>query len=314
VGSSTSRPWVWNSDVSAHPESLLFVHAHPDDETLTTGLTMARYVRDAHRVHVLTCTLGEEGEVIPPELQHLDAAHDDVLGPHRLEELGAAMAALGVSHEVLGADPTTGALSRYRDSGMAGTQSAAHPDAFVNADVDEAAALVADVVRRVQPAVVVTYDRHGGYGHPDHIQTHRVACAAVASLPAAERPALYAVLVPESWAREDREWLAEHPPAGTGWKLPDPDGEYPPSVVPDHQVTHEVVSPDLVPVQAAAIGAHVTQVTVASSGDVYALSNDIAARIPGREGFSRLDPTTGLLAAPVATGRGRHTDLLDGVR
>jgi N-acetyl-1-D-myo-inositol-2-amino-2-deoxy-alpha-D-glucopyranoside deacetylase len=304
---------VWNSDVTAHPAGLLFVHAHPDDETLTAGLTMARYVRDGHRVHVLTCTLGEEGEVIPPALRHLDAAHDDALGPHRLEELGAAMAALGVTCEVLGADPGTGTLSRYRDSGMAGTPSATKPCAFANADVAEAAALVAEVLRRERPAVVVTYDQHGGYRHPDHIQTHRVTCAAVASLPPDERPLLYAVLVPASWARQDRLWLADHPPIGTGWQLPDPDGEYPPSVVADDLVTHEVVSPELVPAQAAALREHVTQVTVAASGDVYALSNDIATRIPGREGFARLDPTTGLLATPGTTASRRHTDLLDGV-
>ena len=296
------------------PHSLLFVHAHPDDETLTAGLTMARYVRDGHPVHVLTCTLGEEGEVIPPELQHLDAAHDDALGPYRLQELTAAMAALGVTYEVLGADPAAGLLSRYRDSGMAGTPSAADPRAFVNADVDEAAALVADVLRRVRPAAVVTYDEHGGYRHPDHIQTHRVTCAAVASLPADERPLLYAVLVPESWARQDREWLADHPPLGTGWELPDPDGDYPPSVVADDLVTHEVVSPDLVPVQAAALREHVTQVTVSASGDTYALSNDIAARIPGREGFALLDPATGRLASSDAQGSGRHTGLLGGDR
>jgi N-acetyl-1-D-myo-inositol-2-amino-2-deoxy-alpha-D-glucopyranoside deacetylase len=305
---------VWNSDVTAQPESLLFVHAHPDDETLTTGLTMARYVRNGHHVHLLTCTLGEEGEVIPPALQHLDAAHDDVLGAYRLDELRAAMAVLGVTHEVLGADPATGALSRYRDSGMAGTSSAANPAAFVNADVDEAAALVADVVRRVRPAVVVTYDEQGGYGHPDHVQTHRVTCAAVASLPAAERPPLYAVLVPQSWARQDREWLAAHPPTEQGWQLPDPDGEYPPSVVADDLVTHEVVSPELVPVQAAALREHVTQVTVAASGVVYALSNDLAARIPGREGFAPLDPGTGRLAPSEARATGRHTDLLGGDR
>ncbi|SDO58463.1 N-acetyl-1-D-myo-inositol-2-amino-2-deoxy-alpha-D-glucopyranoside deacetylase [Pedococcus dokdonensis] len=297
--------------MTADPANLLFVHAHPDDETLTAGLTMARAVRDGHRAHVLTCTLGEEGEVIPPALQHLDAAHDDTLGPYRLGELSAAMAVLGVSHEVLGAAADGSALSRYRDSGMAGTPSAAHPDAFVNADVSEAAGLVADVIRRVRPEVVVTYDEHGGYLHPDHVQTHRVTCAAVASLPPADRPRLYAVLVPESWAREDREWLAEHPVEGSGWALPDPDGAYPPSVVPDHLVTHEVVSPELVPVQAAALREHATQVTVAPSGDTYALSNDVAARIPGREGFALLDPATGGLATVDATASGRHTDLLE---
>jgi N-acetyl-1-D-myo-inositol-2-amino-2-deoxy-alpha-D-glucopyranoside deacetylase len=308
--------------VTVPPEPLLFVHAHPDDETLTAGLTMAHYVRAGHPVHVLTCTLGEEGEVIPPELLHLDAAHEDALGPHRRAELRAAMESLGVTHEVLGEDAGTGALSRYRDSGMAGTPSAANPVAFVNADLDEAADLVAEVVRRVRPAVVVTYDEQGGYRHPDHIQTHRVTCAALCTLPEAERPPVYAVLTPASWAREDREWLAEHPPVGTGWSLPDPDGEYPPSVVVDDLVTHVVVDPALVPVQADALRQHVTQVTVAETGDTYALSNDIAARIPGREGFALLDPATGRLATRRATNevpRGteattRHTGLLGGPR
>lgn len=292
------------------PATLLLVHAHPDDETLTSGLTMAHAVRDGHRVHVLTCTLGEEGEVIPPDLQHLDAAHDDALGPYRLGELRAAMATLGVDHEVLGADPDHGVLSRYRDSGMAGTPSAAHPDAFVNADVEQAAGLVRDVIRRVRPDVVVTYDEHGGYLHPDHIQTHRVTCAAVASLPPADRPRLYAVLLPQSWAREDREWLAAHPPAERSWTLPDPDGDYPPSVVADHLVTHQVVGPELVPVQAAALREHATQVTVAPSGDTYALSNDIAARLSGREGFALLDPATGRLAAADEVATPRHTGLV----
>jgi N-acetyl-1-D-myo-inositol-2-amino-2-deoxy-alpha-D-glucopyranoside deacetylase len=302
--------------VTAHADPLLFVHAHPDDETLTAGLTMAHYVRAGHPVHVLTCTLGEEGEVIPPDLRHLDAAHEDSLGPHRRAELRAAMASLGVAHEVLGEDPATGLLSRYRDSGMAGTPSADNPAAFVNADLHEAAELVAEVVRRVRPAVVVTYDEQGGYRHPDHIQTHRVTCAALRALPVDDRPPLYAVLTPASWAREDRVWLAEHPPVGTGWSLPDPDGGYPPSVVADGLVTHEVVDPALVPVQADALRHHVTQVTVADSGDTYALSNDIAARLPGREGFALLDPATGRLATPGArdgaAATTRHTGLLGG--
>ena len=300
--------------MTLHPEPLLFVHAHPDDETLTAGLTMAHYVRAGHPVHVLTCTLGEEGEVIPPDLVHLDASHEDVLGTHRREELRAAMDVLRVSHEVLGEDLASGLLSRYRDSGMAGTPSASNPAAFANADLDEVAVLVAEVVRRIRPAVVVTYDEQGGYGHPDHIQTHRVTCAAVRSLPEGERPALYAVLTPASWAREDRVWLADHPSVGTGWFLPDPEGEYPPSVVADDRVTHEVVDPAMVPVQATALREHVTQVTVAESGDSYALSNHIAARIPGREAFARLDPATGRLAPPEVTrgadATARHTGLL----
>ena len=287
---------------------LLLVHAHPDDETLTTGLAMAHHVRAGRPVHVLTCTLGEEGEVIPPELVHLDAAHDDTLGRWRREELRAAMDVIGVAHEVLGEDPGAGVLSRYRDSGMAGTPSATNPAAFVNADLAEAASLVADVVQRLRPAAVVTYDQHGGYRHPDHIQTHRVTCAAVASLPASDRPPLYAVLTPASWAREDRAWLASHPlPAG--WEVPHVDGPYPPSVVEDDLVTHELVVPDLVPVQAEALRRHRTQVTVADDALSYALSNDIAARLSGREGFALLDPATGELAQGAAV-RPRHTSLI----
>lgn len=273
------------------PAPVLFVHAHPDDETLTTGLTMAHLVRAGVPVHVLTCTLGEEGEVIPTELEHLDSAHEDALGPYRWEELRRAMAELGVEHEVLGADLAAGVLSRWRDSGMAGTASAAHPAAFVNADLAEASSLVADVIRRLRPQAVVTYDAEGGYLHPDHIQTHRVTRAAVAGLPEGERPTLYAVLTPGSWAREDRVWLAEHLPADSGWTLPPVDGEYPPSVVADELVSHAEVHPELVATQARALAHHATQVTV--RGDTYALSNDIAARLPGREGFAVLDPDTG---------------------
>ncbi|KRE54936.1 N-acetyl-1-D-myo-inositol-2-amino-2-deoxy-alpha-D-glucopyranoside deacetylase [Phycicoccus sp. Soil748] len=295
--------------------ALLLVHAHPDDETLTTGITMARHVRDGHRVHVLTCTLGEEGEVIPAELHHLDAQHSDALGAHRREELRAAMAALGVTHEVLGEDPAAGRLSVFRDSGMAGVDLPPRPDTFVGADLGAAAAMVADVLRRVRPAAVVTYDEHGGYLHPDHVQTHRVTCAAVASLPADERPLLYAVLTPASWAREDREWLRAHPPAEP-WSLPDPDGDYPPSVVDDAVVTHEVVEPGLVEAQAGALRHHVTQVTVGADGHTFALSNDIAARLSGREGFALLDPETGRPVPGVGGAGGdpapaRRTHLLE---
>ena len=289
---------------------LLLVHAHPDDETLATGLALAHHARLGVPTHVLTCTLGEEGEVIPPELAHLDAAHDDALGPYRREELRSAMAVLGVTHEVLGEAEAAGRGSLYRDSGMAGTASAKDPRAFVNADLDEAADLVRAVVRRLRPAALVTYDREGGYRHPDHIQTHRVTCAALAALGAAEQPALYAVVTPRSWAREDREWLAAHPPQAP-WSLPDPDGEYPPSVVEDELVTHELRVPTLMPVLAQALRQHRTQVTVAPDGLTYALSNDIAARLPGREGYAPLDPATGELVPPAKVGP-RHTGLLRG--
>jgi N-acetyl-1-D-myo-inositol-2-amino-2-deoxy-alpha-D-glucopyranoside deacetylase len=295
--------------VSERRETLLFVHAHPDDETLATGVALAHYARLGHDVHVLTCTLGEEGEVIPAELARLASDRDDALGPWRREELRRAMAALGVRHRVLGEAPERGAASLYRDSGMAGTPTAEHPRAFVRADVGEAAAMVADVVRETGADVVVTYDQHGGYGHPDHIQAHRVTCAAVASLAPGERPDLYAVLTPRSWAVEDRAWLARHVPASSGWRVPGPSEAFPPSVVDDGAVSHEVVDPSVLPLQAAALREHRTQVSVADG--CYALSNDIAARLPGREGFTRLDPATGALQVP-AGNRPRTVSLLRG--
>lgn len=286
---------------------LLFVHAHPDDETLATGVSLAHHRAAGHRVHVLTCTLGEEGEVIPPELAHLAADRDDTLGPWRRVELRRAMAALGVEHQVLGEEPAAGVLSRYRDSGMAGTASAADPRAFVNADAEEAAALVREVVRAVGADIVVTYDEHGGYGHPDHIQAHRVTRAALASMPAGGRPLLYVVATPRSWAEEDRRWLAAHVGPELGWHIPGPGDPFPPSVVDDGVVTHEIVDPAALPAQAAALREHRTQVVVGEG--CYALSNDIAARLAGREGFALLDPCTGALVAQ-HPGAARHTSLL----
>jgi len=293
---------------------LLFVHAHPDDETLTTGLTMARYAREGHDVHVLTCTLGEEGEVIPRDLRHLAADREDQLGPYRREELRRAMAALGVDHQVLGEDPGAGVLSRYRDSGMAGMPSAAREGAFVRADLDEAAALVAAHMQRLEPDVVVTYDDHGGYGHPDHIQTHRVTMAALVLLAQTGcAPAAYGVFTPRGWVEEDRRWLAQHVDlvAHPDLVVPDLDHGYALSVVADATVTHEVQAADLIGAQAAALAEHATQVTVFEGG-YYALSNDIAARLSGREGFARLDPSTGLPVPGAADGGARHTGLLRG--
>jgi N-acetyl-1-D-myo-inositol-2-amino-2-deoxy-alpha-D-glucopyranoside deacetylase len=130
----------------------------------------------------------------------------------------------------------------------------------------------------------------------------------VASLPPAERPLLYAVLTPRSWALEDRAWLAEHVPVSSGWQVPAPDDPFPPSVVDDGLVTHQVNDPDAVPAQEAALRAHHTQVSVGDG--CYALSNHIAARLPGREGFALLDPETGALVPP--TGASRRTSLLPG--
>jgi N-acetyl-1-D-myo-inositol-2-amino-2-deoxy-alpha-D-glucopyranoside deacetylase len=149
---------------------MLFVHAHPDDESIGTGATMAKYAAEGAAVTLVTCTLGELGEIIPPELAALAADRDDQLGGYRIGELDAACRALGVrDHRFLGGP------GRWRDSGMIGTPGNDDPRAFWQADVDEAARHLAAVIRAVRPQVMVTYDDDGFYGHPDHIQAHRVA-------------------------------------------------------------------------------------------------------------------------------------------
>ncbi len=153
---------------------LLFVHAHPDDETVSTGATMARYADEGAQVTLVTCTLGEEGEIHVPSLAGLAASEADQLGGYRLVELERACAALGVTDYRF-----LGGAGRYRDSGMMGLPTNDHPRAFWRADLDTAAGELLEVIREVRPHVLVTYNENGGYGHPDHIQTHRVAMRAV---------------------------------------------------------------------------------------------------------------------------------------
>jgi N-acetyl-1-D-myo-inositol-2-amino-2-deoxy-alpha-D-glucopyranoside deacetylase len=149
---------------------ILLVHAHPDDESIGTGATMAQYAAAGAHVTLVTCTLGEEGEIHVPELAQLEAAQADQLGGYRIAELAEACAALGVTdHRFLGG------AGRFRDSGMMGTPANEHHRAFWGADLDTAAGLLAEVIREVRPQVLVTYDANGFYGHPDHIQAHRVA-------------------------------------------------------------------------------------------------------------------------------------------
>lgn len=296
----------------------LFVHAHPDDETLTTGVTMAAYAARGHEVHLLTCTLGEEGEVIPPGLTHLGADRDNTLGTRRRVELRAAMSVLGVAHAVLGEDHDRGVASRYRDSGMAGTHSDEHRDAFSRADPVEAAAMVAAHIRALRPDVVVTYDEHGGYAHPDHIQTHRMTMLALSTLaePGVALPLVYCILTPQGWAREDRAWLhgkvvVNHEVGSTSTTsscvVLAHDAPYPSSVVSDEAVTHVVEEPGLVDIQSRALARHATQVSLYDG--YYALSNRIAVRLSGREGFAQFDPLRGVLV-PSVPGASRHTGLL----
>jgi N-acetyl-1-D-myo-inositol-2-amino-2-deoxy-alpha-D-glucopyranoside deacetylase len=151
---------------------LLLVHAHPDDECVATAGLIARSVAEGRRIDLVTCTGGEEGEIHDPTLDHAEA--QPRLREIRERELQCSLAALR------GDGPGTLELHLlgYRDSGMMGTESNRRPDAFWNADLDQATGKLVEIVRRVRPAVMVSYDANGNYGHPDHINAYRIAAAA----------------------------------------------------------------------------------------------------------------------------------------
>ena len=152
---------------AAHRPTLMTVHAHPDDETIGTGGTMAQAVKAGHRVVLVTCTRGEMGEIVVPDMDTPD--NHRRLGEIRAGELERAMDRLGVTEwENLG----------YHDSDMMGRPGNVDPRCFWQADLDEAAGRLVWLIRRYQPDVVTTYNDFGGYGHPDHIRTHDVAVRA----------------------------------------------------------------------------------------------------------------------------------------
>jgi N-acetyl-1-D-myo-inositol-2-amino-2-deoxy-alpha-D-glucopyranoside deacetylase len=266
-----------------HPRRLLLVHAHPDDETIGTGATMARYAAEGALVTLVTCTLGEEGEVLVPELEHLAADREDGLGRHRVGELAAAMEALRVTdHRFLGGP------GRWRDSGMMGTPANERPDCFWRADVDEAVRELVAVVREVRPQVVVTYDSNGGYGHPDHIQAHRVA---VAAFDAAGDPA-YAPEAGEPWQASKLYWTAfpksvlqagiDHLKASGHENFFGVDSaDDLPFGNPDEEVTTAVDASAHLDAKMAAMRAHKTQIAV--DGPFFALSNGVGQQAFGTE-------------------------------
>jgi N-acetyl-1-D-myo-inositol-2-amino-2-deoxy-alpha-D-glucopyranoside deacetylase len=233
---------------------LLLVHAHPDDESIATGATMARYAAQGAHVALVTCTLGELGEIIPAGLAHLAADRDDRLGEYRIGELAAACAALGVTdHRFLGG------AGRWRDSGMMGTPGNDAPGSFWRADPGAAAAALMTVIDEVRPQVMVTYDASGGYGHPDHIQAHRVARRAFRLASGGPHPVgrLYAVAAPDA-----------------------------------AQISAEIDGTACLPAKRAAMRAHATQITVLDD-ETFALSDGVRRPLRGREYYALLDAADG---------------------
>ena len=281
---------------------LLLVHAHPDDETIGTGATMAKYAAEGAQVTLVTCTLGEEGEILVPELERLASDREDGLGQHRIGELAAACAALGVTdHRFLGGP------GRWRDSGMMGTPQNERPDCFWRADLAEATEALVAVIREVRPQVVVTYDDNGGYGHPDHIQAHRVTVAAVA---AAAEPGngggepwrvakLYFTAFPKSVLQAGIDRLKDL--GETNFFGADSADDLP-FGVPDDQVTTEIDARPFLSSKLQAMRAHATQISV--DGPFFALSDNVGHEAMGIEYFT--------LAGPNGVVAVRETDLFGG--
>ncbi|WP_105034662.1 PIG-L family deacetylase [Cryobacterium aureum] len=171
--------------------SVLLVHAHPDDETISTGGLISYLANRGIRVNLVTATRGERGEVVAGPLSAL--AGTAALAEEREHELERATRTLGVNAGFwLGAAPARASglpERRYRDSGMewirpglAGPATDSQADAFARASLDEVTADLAAVFQHVQPSLVISYDRTGGYGHPDHVRAHDAALAASRSL------------------------------------------------------------------------------------------------------------------------------------
>ncbi len=270
---------------------LLLVHAHPDDETINNGATMAGYRSQGAAVTLVTCTRGEEGEVLVPSLAHLAAAQEDSLGKYREGELAAAMNELGVTDfQFLGAPER-----QYRDSGMMGTPPNQRPNSFWQADLDEASARLVAIIRDRKPQVLISYDEQGGYGHPDHIKAHQIAmrAAELAADPefgsgepweiskiywsAIPRSALHGSLRSSNFFIQILIRFFNYVPAQ--WLAL-------PFVKADAVVTTQYDGQKFLPQKLAALKAHKTQLII--YGDLFKFSKRLSTRIGGSEFYIRV--------------------------
>ncbi|WP_199255343.1 N-acetyl-1-D-myo-inositol-2-amino-2-deoxy-alpha-D-glucopyranoside deacetylase [Mycolicibacterium mengxianglii] len=285
---------------------LLFVHAHPDDESLNNGATIAHYAARGARVDVVTCTLGEEGEVIGEQWAQLAATHADQLGGFRISELRSALHHMGVDGPIF-----LGGAGRWRDSGMAGTEPNPRHERFVDADEREAVGALVAVLRDLRPHVVITYDPNGGYGHPDHIRAHQVTTAAVAASGGQDYPGRPWVVPKFYWTVTASSAydaaIAQLEPADLlpHWRLDPDESEL---GYADDRITAVVDATAAVPAKVAALQSHSTQVVVGPTGRACALSNDLALPILGQEHYMLISGSAGS-----RDSRGWETDLLAGL-
>jgi N-acetyl-1-D-myo-inositol-2-amino-2-deoxy-alpha-D-glucopyranoside deacetylase len=277
---------------------LLLVHAHPDDETINNGATMAMYASLGAHVTLVTCTRGEEGEVLVPELAQLSSAHTDLLGEHRVNELAGAMKSLGIKdHRFLGEGKKL-----FRDSGMMGTEQNENPNTFWQADLEIAADLLVEVIDEVKPHVLVTYDEIGGYGHPDHIQAHRVAMRA-SEKATWQIEKIYWNTIPKSVIAEGIEKLK-----GTGSDFFGAESvDDVPFAADDSLVTTVIDGNKFVEAKMEAMKAHKTQIAI--DGPFFALSNNLGLQVWGNEYYRLIK---GNKSEPF-NKEGREMDLFAGI-
>ena len=280
---------------------LLLVHAHPDDETINNGVTMAKYAASGAQVTLVTCTRGEEGEVLVTELANLASDKDDKLGEHREVELKDAMAQLGINDfRFLGAPN-----KKWRDSGMMGTPQNERGNVFWQADLDEASHELVKIILEIQPQVLITYDEFGGYGHPDHIKAHQVAmrAAELAAEQGWKVSKIYWNTMPRSVIQTGIEKMKE---VGSDFFGAESADDLP-FAKPDELVTTVVNAPEYVPQKLAAMKAHATQISV--DGPFFALSNNLGLSVWGDEYYTLVK---GEKAAPFDSN-GRELDIFAGV-
>jgi len=281
---------------------LLLVHAHPDDETINNGVTMAKYANDGAQVTLVTCTRGEEGEVLVAELASLASDKDDKLGQHREIELKDAMAHLGIADfRFLGAPN-----KKWRDSGMMGMPQNDRTDVFWQSDLDESANELVKIILEIKPQVLITYDEFGGYGHPDHIKAHRVAmrAAEIAETKGWKIEKIYWNTMPRSVIQMGIEKMKE---VGSDFFGAESVDDLP-FAKPDELVTSVVHASEFVPQKLAAMKAHATQIAV--DGPFFALSNNLGLSVWGDEYYTIVK---GEKAAPFDEN-GRELDLFAGIQ
>jgi LmbE family N-acetylglucosaminyl deacetylase len=254
------------TSADAPPRTIVSFHAHPDDETIITGGTLARAAADGHRVVLVFATRGEVGEVDDGVL-----ASGESLAERREVEARTAAGILGVARV---------AFLGYRDSGMADSDTLDHPDAFRSADVDDAARRLADLLRDEHADVLTVYDDHGGYGHPDHIQVHRVGLRAT-DLTAV--PRIYAATMNRDRILELIHAARDSLPEG----VDQPEIDESQFGVPAAEITTTVDVSGVIDRKRAAMAAHASQIPADSF--FLAMPDELFAGSFGEEWFIRLD-------------------------